>query len=158
MSSNVYCICPKTAITKRLFFFGKFQMTCVLSFGWFPWRLNFMCRCFGTLCLLHFAWSIFIGGVSRKNNRDEISRVMIQVKVWLKNTLHISSRLFLLLTPPMKMEQAECSETSAYKFQTPGNYSEESIQHSEHGGSWDSNDMSVIQRHRMSETKALKYS
>jgi hypothetical protein len=33
----------------------------------------------------------------------------------------------------MKMEQTECSETSAYKIQTPGNYLEESIQHSEHG-------------------------
>jgi len=30
--------------------------------------------------------------------------------------------------PPMKMEQTECSETSAYKIQTPGNYPEESIQ------------------------------
>jgi len=30
----------------------------------------------------------------------------------------------------MKMEQ--CSKTSAYKIQTPGNYPEESIQHSEH--------------------------
>ena len=29
---------------------------------------------------------------------------------------------------PMKMEQTECSETSAYKIQTPGNYPEESIQ------------------------------
>jgi hypothetical protein len=29
---------------------------------------------------------------------------------------------------PMKMEQTECSETSAYKIQTPGNYQEESIQ------------------------------
>jgi len=29
------------------------------------------------------------------------------------------------------MEQTECSETSAYKIQTPGNYAEESIQHSE---------------------------
>jgi len=28
----------------------------------------------------------------------------------------------------MKMEQTECSETSAYKFQTPGNYPEENIQ------------------------------
>jgi hypothetical protein len=28
---------------------------------------------------------------------------------------------------PMKMEQTECSETSAYKMQTPGNYPEESI-------------------------------
>ena len=36
---------------------------------------------------------------------------------------------------PMKMEQSECSETLAYKIQTPGNYPEESIQHSEHGES-----------------------
>ena len=47
---------------------------------------------------------------------------------------------FLLLVhsthtyPPMKMEQTECSETSAYKIQT-GNYPKESIQHTEHGKS-----------------------
>jgi len=35
----------------------------------------------------------------------------------------------------MKMEQTECSETSAYKIQTPGNYPEENIQHIEHGES-----------------------
>jgi hypothetical protein len=35
----------------------------------------------------------------------------------------------------MKMEQTECSKTSAYKIQTPGNYPEESKQHSEHGES-----------------------
>jgi hypothetical protein len=28
-----------------------------------------------------------------------------------------------------------CSETSAYKIQTPGNYPEENIQHTEHGES-----------------------
>jgi len=28
----------------------------------------------------------------------------------------------------MKMEQTECSETSAYEIQTPGNYPKESIQ------------------------------
>jgi len=33
---------------------------------------------------------------------------------------------------PMKMEQTECSKTSAHKIQTPGNYPEISIQHSEH--------------------------
>jgi len=33
----------------------------------------------------------------------------------------------------MKMEQTECSETPAYKIQTPGNYPEENIQHTEHG-------------------------
>jgi len=38
----------------------------------------------------------------------------------------------------MKMEQAECSETSAYKIQTPGNYPKENIQHTEHGESWKS--------------------
>jgi hypothetical protein len=30
---------------------------------------------------------------------------------------------------PMKMEQTECSEMSAYKIQTPGNYPKENIQH-----------------------------
>jgi hypothetical protein len=35
----------------------------------------------------------------------------------------------------MKLEQTECSETSAYKIQTPGNYPEENIQHSQHGES-----------------------
>jgi len=35
----------------------------------------------------------------------------------------------------MKVEQTECSETSAYKIQTPWNYPEENIQHTEHGGS-----------------------
>jgi len=35
----------------------------------------------------------------------------------------------------MKMEQTGCSETSAYKIQTPGNYSEENIKHREHGES-----------------------
>jgi len=35
----------------------------------------------------------------------------------------------------MKMEQTECSETSAYKIQTPWNYAEESTRHSEQGKS-----------------------
>jgi hypothetical protein len=34
---------------------------------------------------------------------------------------------------PMKMEQTECSETLAFRIQTPGNNPEESTQHSEHG-------------------------
>jgi hypothetical protein len=33
------------------------------------------------------------------------------------------------------MEQTECSETSAYKLQTPGNHPKESIQHLEYGKS-----------------------
>jgi len=38
----------------------------------------------------------------------------------------------------MKMEQTECSETSAYKIQTPGNYPEENIQNTEQGESFKS--------------------
>ena len=33
------------------------------------------------------------------------------------------------------MEKTACSETSAYKIQTPGNYLEENIQHTERGES-----------------------
>jgi hypothetical protein len=36
---------------------------------------------------------------------------------------------------PMKIEETECSETLGYKIQTPGNWPEEGIQHSEHGKS-----------------------
>jgi hypothetical protein len=36
---------------------------------------------------------------------------------------------------PAYEDGTECSETSAYKILTPGNYPEESIQHSEPGGS-----------------------
>jgi len=36
---------------------------------------------------------------------------------------------------PMKMEQTECSETLAYKIQTPGSHPEKRIKHSEHGES-----------------------
>jgi len=39
--------------------------------------------------------------------------------------------------PPMKMEQ--CSETSEDKIQTPENYPEESIRHSEHGRKFEIN-------------------
>jgi hypothetical protein len=35
----------------------------------------------------------------------------------------------------MKMEQTELSETSAYKIQTPENYPEENVQHTEKGKS-----------------------
>jgi len=43
----------------------------------------------------------------------------------------------------MKMEQTECSETSAYKIQMPGNYPKESIQHSEHDESLKSRSKSI---------------
>jgi hypothetical protein len=44
----------------------------------------------------------------------------------------------------MNMEPTECSETSAYKIQTPGNYLKEVIKHSEHGESLKSRIFVVI--------------
>jgi hypothetical protein len=45
------------------------------------------------------------------------------------NGKRFEPNLVILYTyPPMKMEQTEFSETSAYKIQAPGNYPEESIQ------------------------------
>jgi len=44
------------------------------------------------------------------------------------------------------MEQTECSETLAYKTQTPGNYPEERIQHTEHGESLKSRLIIFLQR------------
>ena len=55
--------------------------------------------------------------------------VFIQEKVWLEPNLFLYE------------DRTECSETSAYKIQMPGNYPEESIQHSEHGESLKSTDM-----------------
>jgi len=46
------------------------------------------------------------------------------------------SQIYSLFTYlPTKMEQTECSETSAYTIQTPRNYPEENIEHTEHGES-----------------------
>jgi hypothetical protein len=45
-----------------------------------------------------------------------------------RDTLSVTSSWANRYTP-MMMERTECSETSAYKIQTPGNYPEESIQH-----------------------------
>jgi hypothetical protein len=45
---------------------------------------------------------------------------------------------------PAYEDGTECSETSAYKIKTPGNYPDESIQHSEHGGSLKSRNIKVV--------------
>jgi hypothetical protein len=45
------------------------------------------------------------------------------------NTSTFSNLVILHTYPPMKMEQTECSETSAYKIKTSGNYPEGNTQH-----------------------------
>ena len=49
-----------------------------------------------------------------------------------RNTLSVPSSKAHL---PLKMEQIQCSETSAYINQRPGNHPKENKQHSEHGES-----------------------
>jgi hypothetical protein len=46
---------------------------------------------------------------------------------------HCLFHIHWLFTPPMKMEQTECSETSAHKIHTPGKHPKERIQHSQLG-------------------------
>ena len=64
-------------------------------------------------------------------------------KVWLEN---ISSQTFsrwpsklfsnlVIHHLPAYEDGTECSETSAYEIQAPGNYPKENIQHTEHGES-----------------------
>jgi len=54
--------------------------------------------------------------------------------------------IYIYIYTPMKMEEAECSETSPYKFQTPENYPEESTQHSEQVKSLKSRISGILQR------------
>ena len=55
-----------------------------------------------------------------------------QLELWLRLAWFKPSHSSHL---PAYRDGTECSETSAYKIQTLGNYPEESIQHSEHSES-----------------------
>ena len=68
-------------------------------------------------------------------NKGKIKIYGIFIDVSRINNPTFSNPVFLHTYLPMKMEETECSETSAYKIQTPGNYPEESIQHLEQGES-----------------------
>ena len=121
--------------------FKTFAVFSVLyAFFWvIPRRLNFICRRFGTLCLFHLhrqvgvewrGWEM-LGHLYGKIFSSKISWAICSNYF---RAQHFSTWSFYTYLP-MKMEQIQCSETSAYKIQTPGNYSEESIQHWEHGES-----------------------
>jgi hypothetical protein len=56
------------------------------------------------------------------------------------------------------MERTECSEMSAHEIQTPGNYPEESTQHSEHGESLKSRNQMLINKYnRKKITNSMFY-
>jgi hypothetical protein len=109
------------------------------AFFWvIPRRLNFICRRFGTLCLFHRhrqvgmkngwgweCWGIYTG----KGLVSDWLRLFSSQTFSRINTPTFSTPVILHTYPPMKMEQTECSETLAYKIQTPGNYPEESVQY-----------------------------
>jgi len=53
-------------------------------------------------------------------------------------------KIFISSYLPAYEDETECSETSAYKIKMPGNYPEESVQHSEQGESLKSRMIIVI--------------
>jgi hypothetical protein len=70
--------------------------------------------------LLVVVWQVTIGS---GYFRDKPSPVRIPQQFSNLVILHL----------PVYEDVTECYETSAHKIQTPGNYSEENIQHPEHG-------------------------
>jgi len=77
------------------------------AFFWvIPQCLNFICRRFRTLCLFHLHRQVGMKGPSYlPANKDGTDRVFRNVSGWVWRILHTY--------PPLKMEQTECSETSA---------------------------------------------
>jgi len=82
------------------------------------------------------------------NNCEKVISVLLYALFWVIPRrlnfmwLHFGTLYLFYLHKRVGMKNdsayedgTECSETSAYKFQTPGNYPEESIQYSEHGES-----------------------
>ena len=97
----------------------------LFAFFWvIPRRLNFICRRFGTLFLFHLQRQVGV-----KNDWVENVAGLIREKVFPYKYRNILNPVILHTYLPLRMEQKECSETSAYKIQTPGNYPEESIQY-----------------------------
>ena len=121
------------------------------AFFWvIPRRLKFICRRFGTLCLFHLHRQV---GACRMNSaEDKLGYYTGKGLTWAIRTGGTESpsvlmapaiskpNLFPYNTPacpqpssfythlPAYEDGTECSETSAYKFQTPGNHPKESIQ------------------------------
>ena len=59
----------------------------------------------------------------------------IYQRCWTLCLFHLHRTVGLKKYLPAYEDGTECPETSVYKIQMPWNYPEESIQHSEHGGS-----------------------
>ena len=129
----------RTRVGKGRPWFQTFTMFWIYYvFFWVvPQRLNYICRRFGTLYMFHLRHAPYIPHPSATcfclRTTPYLSPPFLSASAISK------SNLFLYNTPtvlssshtshhlPMKMEQIECSETSAYIIQTPGNYPKENI-------------------------------
>ena len=131
------------------------------AFFWvIPRRLNFICRRFGTFCMFHLCRQV---GACRMNSAGDMFGVLYRKRVGLEMAWAIRtegdrvgggskyrnklwrmtvSRIIPQTCPqpssfythlPAYEDGTVCSETSAYKIQTPGNHPEEIIQHSGYG-------------------------
>jgi hypothetical protein len=134
-----------------------FSLRLLYVFFWvIPRRLNFICRRFGTLCLFHLVgdeWlNLRIVWVANGRRFDPkitcarrrlfssqtFSRCARRSLFSSQNFSRWLPKLFSNLVNhhlPAYEDGTECSETSAYKIQTPGNCPKENIQLTEHGGS-----------------------
>jgi len=110
----------------------------VFTFGWFS--------CIWILCsdVSEFSvCSIFVGGVSKKNNQEDLYK-------YLNNLVPVYLHAYTIYEKGTK-----CSETSEHKIQKPGNRPKERIQHSEHGESLKSRMYSVDIKSLSPEGKRL---
>jgi len=137
---NQYFICPGFSEWCILVLY------CNLQFAWgvycrISWGVIFTCSLIelrwlwmATFCLLYgFFWVIprRLNAICRR--LGTLCLFHLHRQVGMKYTSYL----------PAYGDGTECSETSAYKIQAPGNYPEESTQHSEHGESLKSRIYSV---------------
>ena len=114
----------------------KIKQNLYASFWVIPQRLNFICWCFRTLCLFHLHRQ-----VGMKNDCGWeccsicMGKGLARAKPFPLQILRHSQPQSSFIPTHLWRWNRKCSETSAYKIQTPGNYPEENIQHSEHGKS-----------------------
>ena len=112
-----------------------------------PRRMYYICRRFGTLYLFHHI-SLISLTPQQPVSASEPPPTCHPRSYWLLlfpnrtfsciNTPTVLSSSHTSYHLPMKMEEIECSETSAYIIQTLGNYPKENIIYPEHGESLNS--------------------
>ena len=129
----------KTCTFIKCFYHELLITNTLYAFFWvIPRRLNFICQRFGTFCLFHVhRWCLslarclfHLANLCKFGSKIAIFEPNLFPYKY-PNILNPSYSSYL----PACEDGTECSETSAYKIQTPGNYPKESMQRSEHGES-----------------------